>query len=498
MKFNLKLLTKAKKAFTLIELMLVLGLTTAIFIAAVQADKRAAEYKVADAAATQMQELGAALSKQISINTPAYLSSGRITVTIADLQANGLLPAFYTNRTPFGGTIDMEVVSTGGANPNLVGLVTTTAWVDADGDPRYDLLGAAIKKIGAQGGASFYSTTTIAGLNGGWSAVAGANPGEFSFIGAAGQLSIRAYSDVLGYDNVYLRRDGTLPMTGNFDVGFHDINNAVNISANGWVYANHIAANDATVGSLFSNYIRNTGGIDTAQITGIGSSSTANFEYMVARTDLGTPSINSAAGTPASLDVGVVSSASVTDQITQTPGRGVVNAQDIYIRDARGSGTWLSDRLPKFSSRGVYFVTDGDEILKPSGAVNSNSVAPAAIVADASNNYSCNYAAARNGIYPASQATVKVELIPQSFFTQGRTDGTIDFTGTSLFNDPGTNVVYGSIVATPDLNTLTNFRAFATEMDDRWVVNLNNWGYYNNTYPFNSGWALAHVYCDYS
>ena len=474
-----------QKGFTLIELMLVLGIATIMGLVAFQSAKRDSEYQVSNAAATQMQELNAALTKHITNNYPTLLASGRASVTIADLQAERLLPAVYLNATPFGGTISMEVVSTGGTKPTLSGLITTTPWTDGAGNVRYDLLGAAIRKIGAQGGVSYYVNNAISGLNGGWSALQGNAANQFTNITAAGQLAIRSYGDTLGYDNVYLRRDGSLPMLGNLDMGFHDINNAVNISANGWIYANHIAANDATIGSIFSNYIRNTGGIDTAQITGVGTNSTANFAYLSARTDVSTKSLNTQTGAQAFIDVGTA--AGTTGDITPTPGKGILNVQDMYIRDARGSGTWLSDRLPKFSSRGIYFVTDGDQILKPSETPN------------ATNNYTCNYAAAKNGsLFPGSTVAAKVEIIPQSFFTQGKTDGTIDFSGTTLMNDPTTNIVYGTIKANPDLKTLTNIKAYAEDNGDRWTVKISNTGDYTNIYPYNSGWALAHVYCDYS
>jgi len=433
-----------------------------------------------------MTELNAALSRFISNNAATYLTSGRGTVTVAQLQTAGLLPAVYKNQTPFGGTFEMEVVASNAATPTLTGLVTTTPWVDGSGQPRYDLLGAAIRTIGSQGGVSYYNTTQVAGLNGGWAADKGTAPGQFTFINAAGQLAVRSFGDTTGYDNIYVRRDGTLPMLGNLDMGFHDINNAVNISSTGWMYANHIAANDATLGSLFSNYIRNTGGIDTAQITGIGASSAANFEYLTARTDVSTRTLNSTPGSAGVIDVGVSGTGTLAQRTAKTDGRGILNVQDVFIRDARGSGAWLSDRLPKFSSRGVYFVTDQDTIIKPS------------VTGDTSNNYTCSYGGAKNGTFANEIAPVaRVEIIPQTFFTQGKTDGAIDFSGTSLFSDPS-GVVYGTIQANPDLNTITNFRAYAQDNGNSWTININNWGYYSNTYPFNSGWALAHVYCDYS
>lgn len=502
-KFFQKLVPQSvQRGFTLIELMLVLGLATVIALVAVQTARRDSDYQLANAAATQMQELNVALSRQISNNSSAYSTTTRTVITLEDLKNAGLLPTVYKNQTPFGGTINMEVVATAGTTPTLTGLVTTSPWLDGNGTPRYDLLGAAVRRIGAQGGVTFYTTDTVSGLNGLWSATNGGGapgPGQFTFINAAGQLAVRSYGDTSGYDNIYLRRDGTLPMLGNLDMGFHDINNAVNISANGWVNANHIAANDATVGSLFSNYIRNTGGIDTPQITGIGVDSASSFANVVARKELQAHTVNLVAGSPTIMNVGVDgTSGSASAKAVSTPGRGIVNVQDLYIRDVRGNagnstGYWLSDRLPKFASRGIYFVTNDDEIMKPDAALGS--------VGDS---YACSSAHTRNtnpdgsGVQlPSSGGVAKIEIIPQTFFTQGKTDGLIDFGGTSLFADPS-GVVYGTIQANPDLNTITNFRAYAEDLGDRWNIHLNNWAYYSTSYPFNSGWALAHVYCDFS
>ncbi len=331
---------KRQGAFTLIEIMLVLGIATLMSIAAIQATKREGEQQVANASATQMNELSSALTKQISRNYSAYAASPRTTITISDLQTSGLLPNFYLNQTPFGGVIEMEAVSTGGATPSVTGLITTTPWTSPSGNPRYDLLGATIRKIGAQGGVSYYSSTVVAGLNGGWSAVKGVNPSEFTYISAPGQLAMRIYVDSVGEDGVYLRRDGTLPMIGNLDVGFHDINNAVNISANGWIYANHIAANDATLGSVFSNYIRNTGGIDTAQITGIGSSSVANFEFLTARTQV-------AAGKLLLTDTVTIGTACTPNGLVSkdTTGNMLVCQAGVYSRYVKTSGDMMTGRL---------------------------------------------------------------------------------------------------------------------------------------------------------
>lgn len=482
---------KNLKGFTLIELLVVLSIGMGVMILGYEADKRKREQNISYQTATQMKELSSALSKHISLNFADYIADpgNSFTVSIADLQANNLLPNNYQNRTPFGGTFEMQVVKqTSPDNVSFTGLITTSPWEDDGGEPRYNLLGLAVKEIGAQGGMTYFNANQVSGLNGGWVA----DSADFSSISDPGQLAVRVYSDEMGFDNIYLRRDGILPMLGNLDMDQHDINNVRNLTVNGMLNANSILANQGSFANVFSNYIRNEGGIDTAQITGIGDNSAANFAYISARTELAAPSINVSNNTPAVLNVGVQGTADIVDQ---TPSRGVMNVQDIYLRDARGSGTWLSDRMPKMVSRGIYFVTDGDEILKPNTAVNAD------------NNYTCNYGAARNpGLgLPSSTVNARVEIIPQTFFTQGKADGNIDFTGTLLFADPATNIIYGTLAAAlnpatspPGLNVITNLETSATDLGTRWRVNITNWGHYNDTYPYNSGWALAHVYCDYS
>ncbi len=382
-----------QKGFTLIELLLVLGIATVMGITAIHAAKKEGEQQLSYAAATQINELSAALTKQISRNYSAYTLAPRTTITIADLQAQGLLPNVYLNQTPFGGTMQMEAVSTGGATPSVTGLITTTPWTSPDGNPRYDLLGATIRKMGAQGGVTYYSSSVVAGLNGAWSASAGVNPGEFSFINTPGQLAMRIYVDAAGQDGVYLRRDGMLPMLGNLDMGFHDINNAVNISANGWVYANHIAANDATLGSIFSNYIRNTGGIDTAQITGIGSSSVANFEFLTARTRINTPDIvvtnTTSTGKVQLNDTVVVGAACTPDGLQSKDSTGflvscvsgiwkkaIFSPLNFISGSFGGDGTAYIGRYT-FCNFSAYFFNINNSVYNyagvyPSGAIDSN------------------------------------------------------------------------------------------------------------------------------
>lgn len=504
-----------QSGFTLIELLIALGIGTLVAVAAIQGVKRSNDYDMANAAATQVLEVNAALDRYIADNSSALIAAGRTEVTFQNLIDAKLLPATYQNRTPFGGTMKLEVVSNGGANPMLEGLITTTPWTDngtATGDPRYDLLGAAIRKIGAQGGYSYYSNDTISGLNAGWGVTKGAAPGQFTYISSPGQLAVRSYSSATGLDNIYLRRDGALPMLGNLDMGFHDINNAVNISANGWMYANHLAANDATIASLFTNYIRNTGGIDTTQVTGIGDNSAANFEYLTARTDVTTKTMNNQPGAPAVVNVGTTENNGAA-----TPGKGIMNVQDLYIRDARGIGSYLSDRLPRYVSKGAYFVP----VLPPNAPINTgfnqSGCVPApgkscdigtlsvvdnpAVYGD--NNYKCSYGQTQNGInFNGSNSpapTGKVEVVPGLFQHKTYLDFSED---TMLRNDPSTNIVYGTIgadVSTTPLHVYAEaFSSGGPTPNDKWVIRGGE--------PINGSlkitdlqqhYVLVQVFCDY-
>lgn len=116
-----------------------------------------------------------------------------------------------------------------GATPNYVvnGLITTTLPWSESGKLRYDLLGKAMQEAGIDSGMT-QSAALVSGLQGAWTETSSA----FNNITAAGLLAYR-----VGYDSsmysVYLRRDGTLPMTGNLNMGNQDINNARNITAVG-------------------------------------------------------------------------------------------------------------------------------------------------------------------------------------------------------------------------------------------------------------------------
>ncbi|MBJ9294491.1 shufflon system plasmid conjugative transfer pilus tip adhesin PilV [Citrobacter werkmanii] len=236
-----------QKGFSLLELTLVLGIGTVMAFVKFQDMKTNQENMMADTVGNQIKQIGEAVNRYISIHYdklstlsssssqssdpgPRVCSGNSCEITYQTLVNEGLLPVSYTG-------INMQkssykiVLKRSGIAPNFVinGLITRTSpWLEG-GKYRYDLLGKSMQVAGIDSGMT-QSATLVSGLHGAWTETSSA----FNNITAAGLLAYR-----VGYDSsmysVYLRRDGTLPMTGNLNMGNQDINNARNIAAAGTI-----------------------------------------------------------------------------------------------------------------------------------------------------------------------------------------------------------------------------------------------------------------------
>lgn len=238
-------MTRIKKGFTLLELVLVLGVGAAVSFIKFQDLKNEQESIIAEATGQQIKQIGEAVNRYISIRYdklstlsaaagsgmdpgPRTCSVSGCQITYQTLINEGLLPSSHSGLNIQSSGYNIYLKRDGLA-PNYVinGLVTTlNSWSEA-GKIRYDLLGQAMQSAGIDSGMT-KSNTQADGYNGQW-AESSAN---YSGINKAGLLAYR-----VGYDSslysVYLRRDGTLPMTGNLNMGGNDINNAKNITASG-------------------------------------------------------------------------------------------------------------------------------------------------------------------------------------------------------------------------------------------------------------------------
>lgn len=268
---------KIKKGFSLLELTLVLGVGTIVAFMKFQDMKNEQESILASAVGQQMKQIGEAVNGYINIRYdklstlsnaagtgtdpgPRTCSGSVCEITYQTLINEGLLPSTYTGTNANKSSYKI-ILKRDGTTPNYVinGLITTsTAWIEG-GKTRYDLLGNAMQTAGIDSGMT--KTTSIAsGHSGQWTETSA----NFNNITSTGQLAFR-----VGYNSalysVYLRRDGTLPMTGDLNLDGHNINNVAALNATG---------NITTTGDLQARNIKATG-----KINADGSISAGNWVW---------------------------------------------------------------------------------------------------------------------------------------------------------------------------------------------------------------------------
>lgn len=256
---------KIKKGFSLLELTLVLGVGTIVAFMKFQDMKNEQESILASAVGQQMKQIGEAVNGYINIRYdklstlsnaagtgtdpgPRTCSGSVCEITYQTLINEGLLPSTYTGTNANKSSYKI-ILKRDGTTPNYVinGLITTsTAWIEG-GKTRYDLLGNAMQTAGIDSGMT--KTTSIAsGHSGQWTETSA----NFNNITSTGQLAFRVGFNSALY-SVYLRRDGTLPMTGDLNLDGQNINNVAALNATG---------NITTTGDLQARNIKATGKID--------------------------------------------------------------------------------------------------------------------------------------------------------------------------------------------------------------------------------------------
>jgi type II secretory pathway pseudopilin PulG len=472
----MKLIKKNSKGFSLVELILVLGLSSLIFLGVLSMEKRRTEKLKAESAGQQIEEVGKALSSYIA-NQRAILSSNiasntTITLPLTVLQGvtSGVypgkqyLPTSFNSQNAFGTGYRLQIRNNGG--DALTGIVITdAAVVDETGSIRYDWLGYAARVAGAQSGMSFFTGSQVTGLNAGWTI-----PNtQFTSITTAGQLAYRSQYQG-NFDDIYLRRDGLYPMTGDLNMGNHNIRDATDINFNGF-----LNGNNALLNNLQSGYIANSGNIDNAgNITNQNDIRTLTVRGLAQAAGIPGPGANgpdysafSNTYTTYSNNTSYINrdqSNGYTDVTIGNGNNGLLNVRDIKlgvgVNGRNFSNKYLSDLLPRYSSRGIYVVG-----------------VPASGVA---------YLGFPSSSCPTNVA--KIELIPQSYYVQSRVEGTIDLMTTpagggdlNLYARPSN--MYG-------VGGVTTFAAGGGP----WNVYMYTPDYSGS--GFVGGTVLAHVYCD--
>ncbi|HHC4269903.1 TPA: prepilin-type N-terminal cleavage/methylation domain-containing protein [Klebsiella pneumoniae] len=234
-----------KRGFSLLELILALGIGSAMALLKFQDMKASQEDFTAKTAGEQIRQIGEAVNGYINLRYdklstltssssqsndpgPRTCNASECEITYQTLINEGLLPVSYSGLNIYKSSYKI-LLKRSGTTPNYVinGLVVaTTAWKEG-GKTRYDLLGKAMQTAGVDSGMT-QSTTVISGMQGQWQE----SSSNFSNITGRGLLGFRTGFNSALY-SIYLRRDGTLPMTGDLNMGGNNINNAKNITASG-------------------------------------------------------------------------------------------------------------------------------------------------------------------------------------------------------------------------------------------------------------------------
>lgn len=253
-----------KKGFSLLELILVLGVGSMMAFMRFQDMKTEQENVMAKAVGQQMKQIGEAVNGYINIRYdklstltssssqssdpgPRTCNGSGCEITYQTLINEGLLPISYTGVNAQKSSYKI-MLKRSGATPNYVvnGLITTTLPWSESGKLRYDLLGKAMQEAGIDSGMT-RTTSNAFGYGGQWSETSA----NFNNITSAGQLAFRVGFNSALY-SVYLRRDGTLPMTGNLNMGGQSVYNAQDITAAGTTTTGILETNTATVGATLN------------------------------------------------------------------------------------------------------------------------------------------------------------------------------------------------------------------------------------------------------
>lgn len=239
---------KLNKGFTLVELILTLAVIAAISFMSFQSMNRDLESQQAASAGEQIRNVGTGVNNYI-VNHYDVLSklenstggtqdlgpricttaTQTCEITTQTLVNEGMLPPVFNGKNIYGSGYKI-IISRKGSAPywNISALVATDTTLSRSGSIRYDLLGKAMQTAGIDSGMTRTASNKVDGYKGSWSAT----QTEFSNINKQGLLAYIAGYGSNSY-SAFLRRDGTLPMTGDLNMGTKNIYGAANITASG-------------------------------------------------------------------------------------------------------------------------------------------------------------------------------------------------------------------------------------------------------------------------
>ena len=354
---------KRKKGFSLVEISLVLGIAAIIgFIAFTQMLKQE-EVNKAGMAGNQIKLIGDSVNAYISnhYDTLSTLtnatgtstdlgprtcttSNNTCTITTATLVNEGLLPSSYSGKNVYGSGYNI-ILKRSGTSPyyHIYGMITTASPLTVSSSvPRYDLLGQAMQKAGIDSGMTRNSSSMVSGYNGAWTA----SSTDYTNINQLGLLAYQAGYGTYNY-SVFLRRDGTLPMTGNLNMGSQDINNAVNITASGATKSGTLEATStlkvggtgAFAGKSVSDMPTGWSGVRTQDVVGSGTIA------------IGTPNGSSSTWKTYMNNSGNIWASNDITSAATINAAGRITGNEIYATTENYAGNWFRT----LGNGGIYF-----------------------------------------------------------------------------------------------------------------------------------------------
>ena len=241
---------KIKKGFTLIELILVISVGLTMSFLSFQNMIRNQEDTQSSVIGEQLKKIGDSTNLYITNHYQELSSLQNSTSTTSDpgprtcvtatqtcsiniqtLIYEGLLPPTYKLSNIVGSGYNITLKRSGTAPYYVItGLVLTdTPLITGNSNViRYDMLGKAMQKAGVDSGMTRVNSGILEGFKGTWNNTSA----DYSNINKIGLLGYQVGYGSNSY-SVYLRRDGTLPMTGSLNMNGNDIINAKNITATG-------------------------------------------------------------------------------------------------------------------------------------------------------------------------------------------------------------------------------------------------------------------------
>lgn len=249
-RFRRQIRRKNEGGYLLLELALVLAISTILLTGQINQIMTAVDEGNAVSTAKYLQVLQGAVNEYHQDNDVALKTAGATVTgfadplqpTVAELLARDYLEAGFPARSPLGLTFQTRLVRSGacpgGADCRVSGFATSTApYRDGEGQLRTDTLTSAVTYIGLDAGMSLPESPALLTSVGGATV---ANPAG----AVAGTLAIRVGhgSGSLPRLTQYYKLDGSRPLAGAMNANNNDINNVRNLEVE-----NRVTTQDITV-----------------------------------------------------------------------------------------------------------------------------------------------------------------------------------------------------------------------------------------------------------